>query len=297
MKASAKMRGPPRPSPMIQTATPIRKAVFPVAGLGTRFWPATKVTSKEMLPVVDRPLIQYALEEATAAGITQIIFVTGHNSQALAHYLDPAHNPQGQGAAAALAPKGVSCVFVHQERPLGLGHAVQCAESAVADEPFAVILPDDLIDSQPPCLAQLAEIWAATGASVIAVEEVSQERISRYGVIAGTRNELRHWKVEEIVEKPEPAAAPSNLGVVGRYILTPRIFACLRDTLPARNGEIQLTDALALQLSQEPVTAYQFEGRRYDCGSKFGLLQANIDYALKDETMRPELERFLAEKV
>ena len=278
----------------------LRKAVFPVAGLGTRFLPATKATPKEMLPIVDRPLIQYAVEEAAAAGIELMVFVTGRGKGAIADHFDAAYELEAELEAAGktaqleevrgILPAGVDCVYLRQPRALGLGHAVLCAEPVIGDEPFAVLLADDLIDTDDtPCLAQMTSVWRETGGSVIAVEQVPPERISRYGVVAGEPAGERRWTVRQIVEKPPAAEAPSDLGVVGRYVLTPDIFARIRETAHGAGGEIQLTDAIALQLDRGPVTAYRFEGRRYDCGSKLGFLQASIGYGLKRSDLGAEL--------
>ena len=286
------------------SAPRLRKAVFPVAGLGTRFLPATKATPKEMLPVVDRPLIQYAVEEAAAAGIELMVFVTGRGKGAIADHFDAAYELEAEleaaGKTAQLAevrgilPAGVDCVYLRQPQALGLGHAVLCAEPVIGDEPFAVLLPDDLIDADDtPCLTQMAGVWRETGGCVVAVERVPPERISRYGVVAGEPAGERRWTVRQIVEKPPAAAAPSDLGVVGRYVLTPDIFARIRETARGAGGEIQLTDAIALQLDRGPVTAYRFEGRRYDCGSKLGFLQASVEYGLKRADLGAELRAAL----
>ena len=286
------------------SAPRLRKAVFPVAGLGTRFLPATKATPKEMLPVVDRPLIQYAVEEAAAAGIELMVFVTGRGKDAIADHFDAAYELEAELEAAGktaqleevrgILPAGVDCVYLRQPRALGLGHAVLCAEPVIGDEPFAVLLADDLIDANDaPCLAQMAGVWRETGGCVVAVEQVPPERISRYGVVAGEPAGERRWTVRQIVEKPPAAEAPSDLGVVGRYVLTPDIFARIRETARGAGGEIQLTDAIALQLDRGPVTAYRFAGRRYDCGSKLGFLQASVEYGLKRAGLGAELRAAL----
>ena len=282
----------------------LRKAVFPVAGLGTRFLPATKATPKEMLPIVDQPLIQYAVEEAAAAGVELMVFVTGRGKGAIADHFDAAYELEAELEAAGktaqleevrgILPAGVACVYLRQPQALGLGHAVLCAEPVIGDEPFAVILADDLIDADDaPCLAQMADVWRETGGCVVAVEQVPPERISRYGVVAGEPAGERRWSVRQIVEKPPAAEAPSDLGVVGRYVLTPDIFARIRETARGAGGEIQLTDAIALQLDHGPVTAYRFEGRRYDCGSKLGFLQASVEYGLKRADLGAELRAAL----
>ncbi len=295
---------PPPPRPASVSSVRLRKAVFPVAGLGTRFLPATKAVPKEMLPVVDRPLIQYAVEEAAAAGIELMVFVTGRGKGAIADHFDAAGELEAELEAAGktaqleelrgILPAGVDCVYLRQPQALGLGHAVLCAEPAIGDEPFAVILADDLIDAGgAPCLAQMAEVWRETGGGVLAVEQVPPERISRYGVVAGEPAGERRWTVRRIVEKPPAEEAPSDLGVVGRYILPPDIFARIRETARGAGGEIQLTDAIALQLERGPVTAYRFEGRRYDCGSKLGFLQASLEYGLKRPELGAELREIL----
>ena len=287
-------------------ATPIRKAVFPVAGLGTRFLPATKAVPKEALPVVDKPLIQYAVEEAVAAGIDQLIFITGRNKRAIPDHFDMAYELEAELEAAGkteqleqvrkITPEGVTCVYLRQRQALGLGHAVLCAEPVVGNEPFAVILADDLIDGgDAPCLKQMAGAFERSGSSVIAVERVPPERISRYGVISGDPCGERLWTLTGIVEKPPADEAPSDLGVVGRYILTPEIFTCLHETAPGAGGEIQLTDAIALQLQKETVQAFQFEGKRYDCGSKLGYLQASVEYALRRDDLGEEFRAWLQE--
>ena len=265
----------------------VRKAVFPVAGMGTRFLPATKAMPKEMLPVLDKPLIQYAVEEAAAAGIEQMIFVTGRNKRAIEDHFDRAPELEAQLAAAgkhdlleqlmSATPRGVSFVYVRQPEPLGLGHAVLCAQPVVGDEPFAVILADDLIDATPGVTAQLVQSYARHGASVLAVEDVPLADTSKYGIVAaqpmGSDGEER---VTAIVEKPRPEEAPSTLAVVGRYVLRPEIFDELARTERGRGGEIQLTDAIARRVARGEVIARRFAGTRYDCGSKTGWLEANI---------------------
>ena len=269
------------------TSLRVRKAVFPVAGMGTRFLPATKAMPKEMLPVVDKPLIQYAVEEAAAAGIEQMIFVTGRNKRAIEDHFDRAPELEAQLAAAgkhdlleqlmSATPRGVSFVYVRQPEPLGLGHAVLCAQPVVGDEPFAVILADDLIDATPGVTAQLVQSYARHGASVLAVEDVPLADTSKYGIVAaqpmGSDGEER---VTAIVEKPRPDEAPSTLAVVGRYVLRPEIFDELARTERGRGGEIQLTDAIARRVARGEVIARRFAGTRYDCGSKAGWLEANL---------------------
>jgi UTP--glucose-1-phosphate uridylyltransferase len=272
-------------------AARVRKAVFPVAGLGTRFLPATKAMPKEMLPIVDKPLIQYAVEEAVAAGIDQMIFVTGRNKRAIEDHFDRAPLLEQQLASedkrellAALmsaTPAGVSFVYVRQSEQLGLGHAVLCAQPVVGDEPFAVILADDLIDAVPGVTAQLVESYNRHHASVLAVENVPPEDTSKYGIVASTRIDAAEERVTGIVEKPDPADAPSTLAVVGRYVLRPEIFAELATTGRGRGGEIQLTDAIARRVARGEVVARRFTGTRFDCGSKHGFIAANLAFARK----------------
>lgn len=281
----------------------IRKAVFPVAGLGTRFLPATKASPKEMLPVVDKPLIQYAVEEAIAAGITELIFVTGRGKRAIEDHFDQAVELEMALARSgrtkllselrSILPKGVNCLYVRQAEPLGLGHAVLCAQPAVGDEPFAVLLADDLMDAKTPVLVQMANIYGKEGASVVAVEKVPRSELSRYGVVALPARSRSPHVIQGIVEKPPAHKAPSRLGVAGRYILTPRIFDELRKSSAGTGGEIQLTDAIARLLMSETVLAYEFSGRRYDCGSKLGYLKANVDLALKHPEISSGFRRFL----
>lgn len=273
------------------TASRVRKAVFPVAGLGTRFLPATKAMPKEMLPIVDRPLIQYAVEEAAAAGIEQMIFVTGRGKRAIEDHFDRAPELEQLLDAQrkhellellmSATPPGVSFVYVRQPEPLGLGHAVLCAEHVVGDEPFAVILADDLIDANPGVTAQLIESYRRTGASVLAVEDVPREDTRKYGIVAAEPMNKLEERVTRIVEKPRPEEAPSTLAVVGRYVLRPEVFTELATTPRGSGGEIQLTDAIARRVARGEVIARRFEGKRYDCGSKQGFLQANIAYGRK----------------
>jgi len=264
----------------------IRKAVFPVAGLGTRFLPATKAMPKEMLPIVDKPLIQYAVEEAAAAGIEQMIFVTGRNKRAIEDHFDRTPSLEQQlaregkqdllEALMSATPSGVSFIYVRQPEQLGLGHAVLCAEPVVGDEPFAVILADDLIDATPGVTSQLVETYGRTNASVLAVENVPQADTSKYGIVASERLNQTEERVHGIVEKPDPAEAPSTLAVVGRYVLRPEIFAELATTGRGRGGEIQLTDAIARRVAHGEVVARRFSGTRFDCGSKHGFMAANL---------------------
>jgi UTP--glucose-1-phosphate uridylyltransferase len=272
----------------------LRKVVFPVAGLGTRFLPATKVVAKEMLPVLDKPLIQYAVDEAVDAGADTLIFVTNRYKHAIADYFDKAYELESKLAQAGkkdllalvqgTVPAHVRCVFVTQAEALGLGHAVLCAKPVVGDEPFGVILPDDLIwnDSGAGALRQMAELSGSENAGVIAVEEVPREQTDRYGIVDATPVSERAAKIKLVVEKPKPAVAPSNLAIVGRYVLPGRIFELLEKTTPGAGGEIQLTDAIQTLLSEHPVLAYRFAGTRFDCGNKLGLVKATLHMALAD---------------
>jgi UTP--glucose-1-phosphate uridylyltransferase len=279
----------------------ITKAVFPVAGMGSRFLPATKASPKEMLPVVDKPLIQYAVEEAVAAGMTEMIFVTGRNKRAIEDHFDKAAeleaaleergNQKLLATVRGILPAGVHCVFIRQPDTLGLGHAVLCARPLVGDEAFAVILADDLIDAKPAVMAQMVERYSYYRRSVIGVQNVAREETDQYGIVrcGSALNDVH--QIDGIVEKPSPAEAPSTLGVVGRYILSPRVFDHLAAARPGKGGEIQLTDAIASLLRQEQVLAYQFQGTRYDCGSKIGYLKATIAFAMN----HPEVgEEFVA---
>lgn len=269
----------------------IKKAVFPVAGLGTRFLPATKASPKEMLPVVDKPLIQYAVEEAAAAGIELMVFVTGRNKNAITDHFDKAYELETELESRGkieqlqlvrdIPPNGVKCVYIRQAEALGLGHAVLCSEPIVGNEPFAVLLADDLIEKgAKACLQEMVDIYESHGRSVLAVEEIPPEATQSYGVVATSQIIDNVARVEGIVEKPRPEEAPSNLGVVGRYILTPRIFQLLKTIGRGAGGEIQLTDAISKLLDYELVYAYRFHGKRYDCGSKLGYLEATVDHAL-----------------
>ena len=282
---------------------PITKAVFPVAGLGTRFLPATKASPKEMLNVVDKPLIQYAVEEAIAAGITEMIFVTGRSKRAIEDHFDKAYELEAELEAKNkqslleivrnVKPSHVDCVYVRQAEPLGLGHAVLCAEKLVRDESFAVILADDLLDGQPAVLKQIVDLFAKQNASILAVEKIKPEQSKSYGVVAVQSQSAGIHTVSGIIEKPESKDAPSNLGVVGRYILSSSIFKHIRNLKPGLGGEYQLTDAIAALLKEEPVIAYEYEGIRYDCGSKLGYLKATIEFALKHPELKDEFESYL----
>jgi UTP--glucose-1-phosphate uridylyltransferase len=282
----------------------IKTAVFPVAGLGTRFLPATKANPKEMLPVVDKPLIQYAAEEAIAAGVTELIFVTSSSKRAIEDHFD--RNFELETVLAergkqelldlvqGILPKGVSCVYIRQPEALGLGHAVLCAKNVVGDNPFAVILADDLVyDGNRGCLAQMVELYEQHQCSLLGVEEVDPNDTDKYGVVKTDLIGERLGVVSRIVEKPKPEVAPSNLAVVGRYILNPRIFDLLETTGKGAGGEIQLTDAIASLLDEERVLAYEFEGQRYDCGDKLGYLIATVEFALKHPTLKDEFLEYL----
>jgi len=281
----------------------ITKAVFPVAGLGTRFLPATKASPKEMLPIVDKPLIQYAVEEAVAAGITDLIFITGRAKRAIEDHFDKAYELEAELQAhgknkllkevRGLLPQGVTCVYIRQAEALGLGHAVLMARHLVGDEPFAVILADDLIDAQVPVMKQMAQVYAKSGGSVIAVQNVAREETSSYGIVSADKVSERLSKMSAIVEKPKPEDAPSTLGVVGRYVLSPRIFHFLENLRPGAGREIQLTDAIGRLLREDNVMAYEFQGTRYDCGSKLGYLQATVNYALKHPELAADFKAFL----
>ena len=281
----------------------LRKAVFPVAGLGSRFLPVTKASPKEMLPIVDKPLIQYAVEEAAAAGITQMIFVTGRNKRAIEDHFDKAHELETElerkrkdallGMVRSVLPEGAHCIYIRQAEPLGLGHAVLCAQPAVGDDAFAVILADDLMDSQPPAMAHMAQVFSREGASLLGVEEVPRDQTQSYGIVTVERPGVDIARIHGIVEKPKPAEAPSTLAVLGRYVLTPRIFELLGELTPGAGGEIQLTDAISQLLSHERVLAVRLPGRRFDCGSKLGYLQATVEYGVRHPEVGRDFARFL----
>ena len=282
----------------------IRKAVFPVAGLGTRFLPATKANPKEMLPVVDKPLIQYAAEEAVAAGIEELIFVTGRNKRSIEDHFDKAYELEAElekskksqmiEVVRNILPKGVSCIYIRQAEPLGLGHAVLCAKPAIGNEPFAILLADDLIDGgEKGCLKQMVDVFSHYNTGVIAVQPVPKEDTDKYGIVEVKPIDDRVAKIQSIVEKPKPDVAPSNLGVVGRYILPGDIMGILEKTARGAGGEIQLTDGIATLLNRQQVLAYEFQGKRYDCGSKLGYLEATIEYALKHKELAADFSAYL----
>ena len=283
----------------------IRRAVFPAAGLGTRFLPATKAQPKEMLPLVDKPLIQYAVEEAVAAGIENLVIVTGRGKNAIEDHFDVSFELERileeRGKAELLSlVRAVSdlvrIAYVRQKEALGLGHAVMMAENLVNRESFAVLLGDDVIESEPPCICQMIDVYDRHRASVVAIMEVPRDEVSRYGVIRGVPldgEDGRLFRIEDLVEKPSKEDAPSNLAIIGRYILTPGIFPALRETEQGRGGEIQLTDGLRRLLAAEPVLAYRFRGKRHDAGEKLGFLKANVEFALKNAELGPEFRRYL----
>ena len=285
----------------------ISKAVFPVAGLGSRFLPVTKASPKEMLPIVDKPLIQFAVEEAAAAGITDMIFINGRNKRAIEDHFDKAYELETELAARkktelldivhGVLPRGINCIYIRQAEALGLGHAVLCAQPVIGNEPFAVLLADDLIDAKVPVLKQMTEIASREQYSLVGVIPVDQNEIGSYGIVETDKLGERLGRITRIVEKPKPGTTPSTQGVVGRYILTPRIFHHLHTMPPGAGGEIQLTDAIARLLGDEKVLAYQFEGRRYDCGNKLGYLEAVVDYGVKHPEIGEAFARFLTERV
>jgi UTP--glucose-1-phosphate uridylyltransferase len=282
----------------------LRKAVFPVAGLGSRFLPVTKASPKEMLPIVDKPLIQYAVEEAASCGITEMIFVTGRNKRAIEDHFDKAYELETElerknkdallDMIRSVLPEGVRCIYTRQAEPLGLGHAVLCARTVVGNEPFAVLLADDLIDAEPSAMCRMADLFAEHGSSLLGVEEVPREQTQSYGIVTlEQKMQSDAGRITGIVEKPKPAQALSNLGVVGRYVLTPRIFDMLAELKPGAGGEIQLTDAISALLAHERVLAVRLPGRRYDCGSKLGYLQATVEYGVRHAETGSEFTRYL----
>jgi UTP--glucose-1-phosphate uridylyltransferase len=283
--------------------TRIRTAVFPVAGRGTRFLPATKASPKEMLPIVDKPLIQYAAEEALAAGADKLVFITGYAKRAIEDHFDTDHELEkeleAQGkeqlleAVRGIVPSYASCIYIRQPAPLGLGHAVLCSRPAVGDEPFFVHLADDLIDADEPCLKQMARVFEAHQASVLGVQTVDRRETDKYGIVAVQPIEERVSRVERIVEKPRPEDAPSTLAVVGRYLLTPGIYRRLETTERGAGGEIQLTDGIAALMAEETVLAYSFSGKRYDCGSKLGYLEATVEFGLRHPELGPHFGEYL----
>lgn len=288
----------------MKTNSLVQKAVFPVAGLGTRFLPATKASPKEMLAVVDKPLIQYAVEEAYAAGIREMIFVTGRNKRSIEDHFDTAYELEAELAATdkqdlitlvhSIKPDDMDCVYVRQARALGLGHAVLCAERLVRGEPFAVLLADDLMIGEPPIMQQMTEVFAEHACSILAVQEVPRSQTQRYGIVMSEPLTDHLATIQYLVEKPDPSVAPSNLAVAGRYILTPAVFDLIRVQPRGAGGEIQLTDGIAALLAVEPVLAYRYRGTRYDCGSKLGLMQASVVLAESHPELGREFATWLA---
>lgn len=281
----------------------IRKAVFPVAGMGSRFLPATKASPKEMMAIVDKPLIQYAVEEAVAAGITDMIFITGRSKRSIEDHFDKAYELEAelerQGKLELLRitrdviPDGINCIYIRQSEPLGLGHAVLCAQSVINDEPFAVILADDLMVGDDSVTQQMAKVFELQHSSVLGVQDVPREQTRQYGIVSSVRVNAELEQVTGIVEKPKPEEAPSTLAVVGRYILTPRIFHHLQNVKPGAGGEIQLTDAIAALIEEERVLAYRYKGTRYDCGSKLGYLKATVALGLEHPEVKDEFAAYL----
>ncbi len=281
----------------------ITKAVFPVAGMGTRFLPATKASPKEMMPIVDKPLIQYAVEEAVAAGITDMIFVTGRSKRAIEDHFDKAYELESELERRGktellefvrnLLPKNMNCIYLRQSEALGLGHAVLCAKPVVGDEPFAVLLADDLLDGDVPVMKQMVDTYDYYRCSVLGVQDVPREDTASYGIVDARPLAERVEQISSIIEKPQPEVAPSTLAVVGRYVLTPRIFHHLENVQAGAGGEIQLTDAISALLTEQQVLAYRYQGVRYDCGSKLGYLQATVEYALRHLEVGTEFAAYL----
>ncbi len=282
----------------------VTKAVFPVAGMGTRFLPATKASPKEMMPIVDKPLIQYAVEEAVAAGISDMIFVTGRSKRAIEDHFDKAYELESELERRGktellefvrnLLPKHINCIYIRQAEALGLGHAVLCAKPVVNDEPFAVLLADDLLDGEPAVMRQMVDAYDYYNCSVLGVEEVPRDQTQRYGIVAAEPLADRVERIGAIVEKPKPEDAPSTLAVIGRYILTPRVFHHLEQLTPGAGGEIQLTDGISALLKEQQVLAYRFAGERYDCGSKLGYLEAMVEFGRRHPEVGAEFVAYLA---
>jgi UTP--glucose-1-phosphate uridylyltransferase len=280
----------------------VKKAIIPAAGLGTRFLPATKAQPKEMLPIVDKPTIQYIIEEAVASGIEEILIITGRNKESIEDHFDKSieleHQLQRNGNEDVLKMvKDISNManiyFIRQKEPKGLGHAISCAKTFVGNDPFAVMLGDDVVDSEVPCLKQLIDCYSEYKTSILGVQEVALTDVSKYGIVNGTSIGDRVYKVKDLIEKPNASEAPSNIAILGRYIITPRIFDILENTKPGKGGEIQLTDALKTLISEETMYAYNFKGRRYDVGDKQGFLEANVEYALKREDLKKSFMQYL----
>lgn len=284
----------------------VKKAIIPAAGLGTRFLPATKAVPKEMLPIVDKPTIQYIIEEAVASGIEEILIITGRNKKPIEDHFDKAIELElnlekgGKQDLLELVHESTNLANIHyirQKEPKGLGHAISCAKAFVGNEPFAVMLGDDIVDSEVPCLKQLIEAYEEKNATILGVQEVKRENVNKYGIVKGTEISNRVYTVEDLVEKPKVEEAPSNVAILGRYIITPEIFNILEQTKPGKGGEIQLTDALKTLISKEEMYAYVFEGRRHDVGDKLGFLQATVEYALKREDLKEDFKEYLKDIV
>ena len=280
----------------------VKKAIIPAAGLGTRFLPATKAQPKEMLPIVDKPTIQYIIEEAVAAGIEEILIITGRNKRSIEDHFDKSveleYQLQQNGKDEILKmvqniSNMANIYYIRQKEPKGLGHAISCAKTFVGNEPFAVMLGDDVVDSEVPCLKQLIECYSKYETSIIGVQEVPESEVSKYGIVNGISVEDRVYKVKDVIEKPKASEAPSNIAILGRYIITPRIFGILENTKPGKGGEIQLTDALKTLISEEDMYAYKFKGRRYDVGDKEGFLEATVEYALKRDELKETFMKYL----
>ena len=281
----------------------IKKVVFPVAGLGTRFLPATKSSPKEMLPIVDKPLIQYAAEEAVASGMKELIFIIGRTKNVIMDHFDSAPELENELIAKnkknllklvqKIVPKSIDCFFVRQNKPSGLGHAIHCAKNIVNNEPFAVILADDLIKSQKPCLKQLIDIYYEKESTIVALEKIKKSESSKYGIVEYHSKFKDLYHIKSIVEKPSPKMAKSNLAVVGRYVFTPEIFTKIEKVSPGNGKEIQITDAIADLMQNQPIHGYIFEGKRFDCGSKLGYLQATIEYALDHDELSSKFKNYL----
>ncbi|MGE5386756.1 MAG: UTP--glucose-1-phosphate uridylyltransferase GalU [Betaproteobacteria bacterium] len=281
----------------------VTKAVFPVAGLGTRFLPATKASPKEMLPIVDKPLIQYAVEEAIAAGITDMVFVTGRSKRAIEDHFDKNSELEAELERKSkddmlelvrnIIPKHINCIYIRQAEPLGLGHAVLCAKPVIGDEPFAVLLADDLLDGKPPVMKQMVDVFDYYGCSILGVQDVPRSETRSYGIVATRPVAERIEQVSAMVEKPKPEEAPSTLAVVGRYVLTPRLFHYLENGKPGAGGEIQLTDGIAALMAEEQVLAYRYDGTRYDCGSKLGYLQATVVFGQRHPEIGADFKEYL----
>lgn len=280
----------------------VKKAIIPAAGLGTRFLPATKAQPKEMLPIVDKPTLQYIIEEAVASGIEEILIITGRNKQSIEDHFDKSVEleleleKKGKGDLLEMVQRVSDMVNIHyirQKEPKGLGHAIHCAKSFIGDEPFAVLLGDDIVDAKTPCLAQMISVFNEYKTTVLGVQEVPESEVNKYGIIEGKWIEDRVYKVKDLVEKPAVDDAPSNIAILGRYIISPQIFKILENTPPGKNGEIQLTDALRTLVGQEAMYAYIFEGKRYDVGDKMGFLQATVEFALKRDDLKDPFMDYL----